>query len=128
MDNIAIPAFQEKFPNVTVEHVGIPEEELGLKLETAIAAGDAPDVANGIPPRVIAAGHVLALDDLMARDGLSRGDYCPIFNSNNLFSGGALYNEKAYTLPIDTNVWAMIYNKKLFSEAGLPELTATDII
>ncbi len=64
----------------------------------------------------------------MARDGLSREDYCPIFNSNNLFSGGALYNDKAYSLPIDTNVWAMIYNKKLFSEAGLPELTATDII
>ncbi len=45
MDNIAIPAFQEKFPNVTIEHIGIPEEELGLKLETAIAAGDVPDVA-----------------------------------------------------------------------------------
>lgn len=128
IDNIAIPAFQEKFPNVVVSHVGVPEDELGLKLETAIAAGEVPDVVIFPPPRVIAAGHVLALDDLMARDGLAREDFCPIFNSNNLFAGGGIYNGKVYGLPVDTNIWAMVYNKKLFREAGLPELTAKDYI
>ncbi len=128
MDSIVIPEFQKKFPNITVSHIGVPEDELGLKLETAIAAGDVPDLVIFPPPRVIAAGHVMALDDLMARDGLSRQDYCPIFNSNNLFAGGGIYNDKVYGLPVDTNIWAMIYNKKLFREAGLPELKATDYI
>lgn len=128
IDTIAIPAFNEKFPNVTVTHVGVPEEELGLKLETAIAAKEVPDIVIFPPPRVFAAGHILPLDDLMARDGLAREDFCPIFNSNNLFAGGGIYNGKVYGLPVDTNIWAMVYNKQLFREAGLPELTATDRI
>ena len=70
MDNIAIPEFEEKFPNIKVEHVGVLEDEMGLKLETAIAAGEVPDLAIFVPNRVKAAGHVLALDDFMARDGI----------------------------------------------------------
>jgi ABC-type glycerol-3-phosphate transport system substrate-binding protein len=128
IDTYVIPVFKERYPYVTINHVGVPEEELGLKLETAIAAGEVPDIVIFPPPRVIAAGHVLALDDLMARDGLSRQDYCPIFNSNNLFAGGGIYNDKVYSLPVDNNIWAMLYNKTLFKEAGLPELKATDYI
>jgi len=128
MDDIAIPAYAEKHPNVTINHVGVVEDELGLKLETAIAAGEAPDLVIFPPPRVIAAGQAMALDNFMATDGLKREDYCPIFNSDNLFAGASLYQDKVYGLPIDTNIWAMIYNKKLFKEAGLPELTSKDYI
>ena len=128
MDDIVIPVFQEKNPNITISHIGVVEDELGLKLETAIAAGEAPDLVIFPPPRVIAAGHALPLDDFMARDGLKRQDYCPIFNSDNLFAGASIYQNKVYGLPIDTNIWAMIYNKELFREAGLPELTSADYI
>lgn len=128
MDDIAVPAFNEKFPNILIEHVGVPEDELGLKLETAIAAGQVPDLVIFPPPRVIAAGHALALDEFMARDGLSRDDYCPIFNSDYLFAGGSIYKDKVYGLPIDTNIWAMVYNKDLFAAADLPELGPEDYI
>ncbi|MBN1248019.1 MAG: extracellular solute-binding protein [Anaerolineae bacterium] len=127
MDNIAIPKFEEKFPNITINHVGVLEDELGLKLETAIAAGEVPDLAIFVPSRVIAAGHVLALDDYMARDGIKREDYCPLFESWNVFTGGKIEN-KVTSLPIDTNIWAMLYNKDLFAEAGLPELRPDDVI
>jgi len=128
MDGLAIPAFEEKFPHITIKHVGLTEDELGLKLETSIAAGKAPDLVLFPPPRVITTGLALPLDDFMARDGIKREDYCPIFNSDNLFAGGALYEDKVYGLPIDTNVWAMAYNKDMFVEAGLPELKSTDYI
>jgi multiple sugar transport system substrate-binding protein len=128
MDTIAIPAFQGRFPNVEIKHVGVPEEELGTKLETAIAAREVPDLVLFPPPRVIAAGHVLPLDEYMQRDGISRDDYCTLFHASNLFAGGNIYNDKVVSLPIDTNIWAMMYNKDLFAQAGLPEVGPDDVI
>ena len=127
MDNIAIPAFEEKYPNIKINHVGVIEDELGLKLETAVAAGEVPDLAIFVPARIAAAGHVLPLDDYMAADGISREDFCPLFYSWNVFTGGEL-QDKVVSLPIETNIWAMMYNKDLFAEAGLPELGPDDII
>ncbi len=51
MDSIAIPAFQEKYPNIKIEHLGIPESDYSTKLETAVAGGQVPDgLAAGIEP------------------------------------------------------------------------------
>jgi multiple sugar transport system substrate-binding protein len=127
MDNIAIPAFEEKYPNIKINHVGVIEDELGLKLETAVAAGEVPDLAIFVPARIAAAGHVLPLDDYMAADGISREDYCPLFNSWNAFTGGEV-EDKVVSLPIATNIWAMMYNKDMFAAAGLPELGPDDVI
>jgi ABC-type glycerol-3-phosphate transport system substrate-binding protein len=127
MDTIAIPAFQEKYPHITINHVGVIEDELGLKLETAVAAGEVPDLAIFVPSRIIAAGHVLALDELMASDGIGRNDYCPLFQSASIFTGGKL-EDAVVSLPISTNIWAMMYNKDMFAAAGLPELGPDDVI
>jgi len=32
MDKIAIPNWEEKHPNIKINHVGVPEDELGMKL------------------------------------------------------------------------------------------------
>ena len=74
LDEFAIPEFEEKYPNIKINHVGVLEDELGLKIETSIAAGEVPDIALFVPTRVIAAGHVLALDDYMARDDINQGN------------------------------------------------------
>ena len=121
MGKILIPAYQETHPNVQFNQVGVPEEELGLKLETAIAAGDAPDLAVFVPARLWKAGHVLALNDWMERDGLKTDDFCTLFQSQNML------DNQVYSLPMDGNIWAMVYNKDLFNAAGLPELK-TDTI
>lgn len=122
LDSTAIPAFQEAFPNIQINHVGVPEEELGLKLETAIAASEVPDLAIFVPNRVVKAGHILYLDDFMARDGISREDYCSLFQTVNV------QEDKVFSLPMDSNIWAMMYNKDLFAAAGLPELGPDDVI
>ena len=127
LDEIAIPEFEEKFPNIKINHVGVLEDDLGLKIETAIAAEEVPDIALFVPTRVVAAGHVLALDDYMARDGIAREDYCSLFQSGNISNYGP-FDDKVTSLPIDTNIWAMVYNKDLFAEAGLPELGTDDYI
>jgi multiple sugar transport system substrate-binding protein len=127
LDEIAIPEFEAKFPNIKINHVGVIEDELGLKIETAIAAGEVPDIALYVPIRVVAAGHVLALDDYMARDGITREDYCSLFHAGDIANYGD-FDDKVIALPIETNIWAMAYNKDLFAEADLPELGAEDYI
>jgi multiple sugar transport system substrate-binding protein len=127
LDDIVIPEFEQKFPHIKVNHVGVLEDELGLKIETAVAAGEVPDIALFVPTRVVAAGHVLALDDYMARDGIAREDYCSLFQSGNISSYGE-FDDEVTSLPIDTNIWAMVYNKDLFAEAGLSELGTGDYI
>lgn len=127
MDDIVIPEFEAKNPNIKVIHVGILEDEMALKLETSIAAGEVPDIVIFPPARVIAAGHVLPLDDFMARDGISRDDFSPLFQSWNIFTGGKV-EDKVISLPFTSNLWGMVYNKDLFAAAGLPELGADDYI
>lgn len=122
LDDILIPAFQEDHPNIEFNHVGVPEEELSLKLETAIAAGEVPDLAVFVPVRLVKAGHILILNDYMDREGLSADDFCP------LFTGADMLDDKAFALPITTNQWAMLYNKDFFEAAGLPELGTDTVI
>jgi multiple sugar transport system substrate-binding protein len=127
IDEIVIPEFNEKFPNIQVNHVGVLEDELGLKIETAVAAGEVPDLALFPPTRVIAAGHVLPLDDYMARDGIAREDFCSLFQTSNITNYG-VFDDQVTALPVEVNIWAMIYNKDLFADAGLPELGIDDYI
>lgn len=122
MDTLAIPKFQEMHPNIKIEHLGVPEDELGIKLETAIAADQVPDLAVFVPNRLMKAGHILALNDLMERDGYKVEDFCALLRSRSMLE------DKVYSLPMNVSVWAMVYNKDLFAAAGLPELTADSVI
>lgn len=122
MDTLAIPQFEEMHPNIKIEHLGVPEDELGIKLETAIAANQVPDLAVFVPSRLMKAGHILALNDLMERDGFKVEDFCSLLRSRGMLE------DKVYSLPMNVSVWAMVYNKDLFAEAGLPELTADSVI
>jgi multiple sugar transport system substrate-binding protein len=45
IDSMAIPEFNKKYPNITVEHLGIPESDYSTKVDTAITANDVPDIA-----------------------------------------------------------------------------------
>jgi len=122
MDTLAIPKFQELHPNIKIEHLGVPESELGIKLETAIAANEVPDLAVFVPNRLMKAGHIVALNDLMDRDGFKVEEFCPLLRSRSMIE------DKVYSLPMNVSVWAMVYNKGLFKAAGLPELSAEKVI
>jgi multiple sugar transport system substrate-binding protein len=121
-DRLVLPVFYEKHPNIRIERLGIPESEFSTKLQTAVAAGEGPDLTLGMDERLAKTGHLLALDEYMARDGLQVDDFFPLFRR------GCMLDGKVYALPMNIFSWGMVYNKDLFSAAGLPELDADSVI
>lgn len=123
IDSMAIPEFNKKYPNIVIEHLGIPESDYSTKVDTAITAGDVPDIAlMSYMYKLWKAGHVMPLDNYMAKDGIKPADYFPIYQSWGMLDG------KAYILPVNTYIWAMVYNKDLFKAAGVDELTSESLI
>jgi multiple sugar transport system substrate-binding protein len=123
IDSMAIPEFNKKYPNITVEHLGIPESDYSTKVDTAITANDVPDIAlMSYMYKLWKAGHVLPLDNYMAKDGITPEDFFSIYQSWGMLDG------KAYVMPVSAYIWAMVYDKDLFNSAGVDELTAESVI
>jgi putative chitobiose transport system substrate-binding protein len=64
-----IDAYEAEHPNVTIDWVDVPGNEVAQKYATALSGGNAPDAANMYQlARFIELGAVLALDDLVPSD------------------------------------------------------------
>ncbi|MBI4927741.1 MAG: extracellular solute-binding protein, partial [Anaerolineae bacterium] len=126
VEDIAIPLFKEKYPNVEIVHTGIPYDQFSLKIDTAATAGDLPDlIADEVPgpnSKWYKAGLFIPLTPYMEKDKINKGDFCGLINTT------ATYEGNTYLLPMYVNFWAMLYNKKMFQDAGLPELTTDSVI
>ena len=62
--------FEAAYPGTTVELTEIPEDGFVTKVDTAILAGQPPDVAFVYEPRWIKAGAVMPLDEVIAEKGV----------------------------------------------------------
>ena len=99
------------------------ESDYSTKVDTAITAGEVPDLAlMSYMSKLWKAGHVIPLDTYMEKDGIKPDDFFPIYKNWGMLDG------KSYGLPVNTYIWAMIYNKDLFAAAGLPELGSDSLI
>jgi ABC-type glycerol-3-phosphate transport system substrate-binding protein len=125
VEDIAIPLFKESHPNVEIIHTGIPWDQFTLKVDTAATANELPDlIADEVPgpnAKWYKAGLFIPLNDYMIRDGINASDFCGLINSSATLDG------KTYLLPMYVNIWAMLYNKQMFQDAGLPELTTETV-
>ena len=111
--------FEQAHPGVKVRLQNIPGSgEAMQKLQTMMAAGEAPDVMSihGAYHLSFAARGVLApLDQLAGQDAE--------FNLADFYPGLldiCRYQEKLYSLPRYTSVYALFYNKARFDAAGVP--------
>ncbi len=121
-DEVAIrameAAFEEGNPGKDVEIVVYPEEEYVTKVNTALVAGNPPDVAIIESDDWMKAGYVVELTDRLAEWGVSVDD----FNAGG-FSRGALENDPAngvYGVGTFLGGNVLVYNKAIFDEAGVP--------
>ena len=80
VEDVAIPMFKEKHPNVEIVHTGIPYDQYTLKIDTAATAGDLPDLIAdevlGPNAKWYKAGLFIPLNEYMDRDGIKQKDYC----------------------------------------------------
>jgi arabinogalactan oligomer / maltooligosaccharide transport system substrate-binding protein len=110
-----ITKFNQTYPNVKINYQSVPFGEAQNKFKTAAAAkSGAPDILRAEVawvPEFASLGYLYALDgsDLLADES----DYVQTPLSSNKFNG------KTYGVPQVTDSLALLYNKKVFSQAGI---------
>lgn len=116
----SIERFKAVCPGVTVDYQPIPDK-FQDKLKAMMAGGTAPDVFY-VDDQLMTAfqpsGQLLALDDYMAKAGVSRNDFIPSLLT--IFTADG----KTYGLPKDWGTLGLVYLPEVFQEAGIAEPTA----
>ena len=109
-------AFLEAHPELNVEFENIAYSQgtdYWPQLETAIAAGDNPELIMGNPglyTSLISEGFIKDLtgNEVIQSLGLTAGDM-----------GDVSYQGKWYAYPIDFKSWGVFYNTQIFEDLGL---------
>jgi multiple sugar transport system substrate-binding protein len=127
-DEVAIrameTAFEEANAGTDVEVVVYPEEEYVTKVNTALVAGNPPDVAIIESEEWMKAGYVVDLSDRLSDWGVSVEDYNP-----GGMSRGALQNDPANgVFGVGTFLGGnvLVFNRALFDAAGVPYPSADE--
>ena len=121
----AAEMYEKSHPNVTVEPTEIPMENLQQSWMAAVAAGDPPDVIlmgrqEGIDASQ--AGDILPIDDFWSKEEV---DTILLAAQRELGWEGHVWMVPEYM-----EAWGMVYNKKIFADAGLknPPTTWDELI
>lgn len=117
-----LAAYQEMYPEITIEEEVLSSSDYGTKVQTLAAADELPDVflMKGQMARDFAEnGYVMDLTEMMEADsewteGFREGAF-----SNIEIDGGT------YGVPISVTNTMMIYNSKLLEEVGVTEFPTT---
>lgn len=110
-----IPAFQKKYPHITVKSVVQPYDGLHDSLVTAAASGTTPDLMRMDiiwTPEFAKLGALEALDGYEGFGALKDAVFPGPLATN-------VYKGKHYGLPLDTNTQVTVYNPDFLKEAGL---------
>ncbi|HET6485619.1 MAG TPA: extracellular solute-binding protein [Spirochaetia bacterium] len=114
--NDLIQKFEAQNPGITVEQVTFPYESYQQKVAAAIPAGEGPDVINlfyGWLPLWVKSGYLQALPAFDFSSAYFARSFYP-FVAPSVNIGG-----QNYAVPTAVRTLALIYNKRLFREAGL---------
>jgi multiple sugar transport system substrate-binding protein len=120
-----VAEFNEQNPDIQVEAVVQPSyDEYKTLLKTSIVGGNTPDIATVDlvwVPEYIAADTLVSLDSFFADDQeFDLDDFYPMLAQYDFNNG------KRYSLPMSANNMQVIWNKDLFTAAGLdPETPPT---
>jgi multiple sugar transport system substrate-binding protein len=110
--------FEEANPNVDLKITAYPEDNYGIKLDTALVAGKTPDLVLVFGPEWMRAGLLLPLDDMIAEKGIDLSTYGQaIVEPGDEFS--CAYEGSLYCLGSYQGSVQMLYNKDLFDAAGI---------
>lgn len=132
-----IAGFEEKYPNIDINLTAYPEANYGTKIETAIAAGDPPDLGGVGNLLWIREGKVLPLDDMVQEQGIDLSSYNSSIIGDDTHVNGEFacsHEGKLYCLGSYLGAVGVFYNKDLFDAAGVdypapyPPMTIDDFV
>ncbi len=116
LDDVLIPLFQESFPDVKVEAVPVPYDELHQKLITAVAGDQLPDLVRADiiwVPELADLGVLEPISESMPDFDEIAAEMFPGPLATNLWQG------EYYGLPLGTNTRVAMYNEVVFDAAGV---------
>jgi multiple sugar transport system substrate-binding protein len=117
-----IPAFEKAHPNIKINYVDIPYDDLLKKLETSAAGGQLPDLIRSDiawVAKFATLGVFAQLDGKMADFDKLAADTYPGSLATNKWQG------HYYGLPLDTNTRVLISNSQALQSAGISAPPAT---
>ena len=119
--NAGLEQFHEANSDIRIQWENTPWTEYWTKLQTEMAAGSPPDVTGMVSmysQQYIRQGSLLPLDDYIgANSDVNVDDFwAPIMEAYR-------WEGKTYAFPYDLSTMLLMYNKKLFDEAGVPHPT-----
>lgn len=109
-----LAAFEASHPNVTIENISIPFDQVRQQLITMSAGGNPPDVAQLSGPWSQELGPLGVLRDL--------NEFFTAAERADNWEGGlqaGTYEGKLYALPFGLSPHGLWYNKKLLAAAGI---------
>jgi multiple sugar transport system substrate-binding protein len=110
--------FEKEHPNVKLNVTAYPEDNYGVKLDTAIAAGKEPDLVLVFGPEQMREGLLLPLDDMVEENNIDLSTFVPsIVQPGDEFS--CAYEDNLYCLGSYAGSVQMLYNKDMFDAAGI---------
>jgi multiple sugar transport system substrate-binding protein len=111
-----VKKFEEKYPNIKIKVQQFPDAGMSDKYLLSLKQKNGPDLmdmaVDWITP-FATTGGLMPLDDFIKKDNVDLKDF---------YDGAisvAKLNDKVYALPYRTETHGLIYNKKLFSDAGI---------
>src|SRR6266498_767474 len=117
-----VKGFEAKYPYIHINLTAFPEDNYGTKIETAIAAGNPPDLGAIANLRWLREGKVLPLDDLVKSDGIDLSSYnSSIIGDTTHVNGefGCEFQGKLYCLGSYLGAVRVVYNKDMFEAHGI---------
>ncbi|WP_042461642.1 ABC transporter substrate-binding protein [Neobacillus dielmonensis] len=115
-----IKRFEAKYPNITVEYVGIPNASAKSKYDAAIAAEDTPDVGSMQTtwlPEFSIRGALKPLDSYYKKSEVSKKLNEGAINVNKEIT----QDKKLYGIPYAQNLDALWIRSDWFEQAGVKE-------
>ncbi len=119
--NDLIAKFEKEHPNIKIDAQYIPSgDALIQKLVTSIRSKTAPDISwihSDFLEDLVAADAIYKMEDFInGKNGLTKEDMDDIYPALIQFSS---WRGTLYSMPMEATNLALLYNKKMFREAGL---------
>jgi multiple sugar transport system substrate-binding protein len=120
-----LPRLEEEFeaqnPDIDLRITEIPEGDYVTKIDTALAAGDPPEIGFIYERRWVKADRVLSVQEALEAEGIDVSE----FNQGPM-GAACLVEDDVYCMGTYSGGMVLFYNKDMFDEAGLPYPSTTE--